>query len=136
MAQQLDRSLRSRPRRPDQLKSPPERIVVPPPFTRTWSRDTAKCPRLVTSVPAPRDSVIVPTGVKSSVTCSTVPSGRFTFLTCTVRIVEPPLEKRDMSASACPCGTIPPMAGTLSVSLVVPPVPRDARLYALTRAHG
>src|SRR5215212_10108401 len=74
-------------------------------------------------VPEPARSVIVPTGMKSSVTQSNVPSGRFTFLTCAERRLKPPQPLNcDSSAVAWPLGVWPPIAEPVSDSFSVPPV--------------
>src|ERR687885_501700 len=74
-------------------------------------------------VPEPPRSVIVPTGPKSSVTHSTVPSGRFTFLTCTERRLKPPQPLNFVSSAvAWPLGVLPLNAEPLKDSLSVPPV--------------
>ena len=73
--------------------------------------------------PDPPRSVIVPTGLKSSVTQSRVPSGRFTLLTWTNRMLKPPHPlKRVSSAVATPLGVRPPIAGPLRTLRSVPPV--------------
>jgi hypothetical protein len=71
-------------------------------LTRIWSRETPKRPMLYGAiVPEPPRSVIVPTGPKSRVTHSCVPSGRFTLLTCTERMLKPPQPLNcDSSATA------------------------------------
>src|SRR3954447_11828947 len=91
---------------------------------RTASRETPKSPRLYWAiVPEPSCRVIVPTGPKSSVTQSTVPSGRFTFFTCAVMTLKPPQPLNfDSSTVASPLGVWPPSAEPLRVSLSVPPV--------------
>src|SRR4051812_37222552 len=59
-------------------------------------------------VPVPPWMVIVPTGLKSSVTQRTVPSGRATSLTCAVSRLKPPQPlNRVSSASASPLGVRP-----------------------------
>src|SRR5215213_9398714 len=74
-------------------------------------------------VPEPARSVIVPTGLKSSVTQRTVPSGRLMFLTCADRRLKPPHAlKRVSSATATPLGVLPPNAAPDSTSFSVPPV--------------
>src|SRR5919202_5718916 len=74
-------------------------------------------------VPEPPRSVIVPTGWKSSVTQSRVPSGRLTSLTWTDRRLKPPQPLNFVSSAvACPLGVRPLIGGPLSVSFRVPPV--------------
>src|SRR5215212_6525336 len=73
--------------------------------------------------PEPPRRVIVPTGLKSSVTQSTVPSGRFTFLTCAVRRLKPPQPLNFVSSAvAWPLGVLPLNVAPLSVLRNVPPV--------------
>src|SRR3954469_21785432 len=77
----------------------------------------------VAIVPEPPRRVIVPTGWKSSVTQSCVPSGSLTFLTWTDRRLKPPQPLNfDMSAVAVPLGVLPLRAGPLSELRLVPPV--------------
>src|SRR5919197_6248286 len=67
-------------------------------------------------VPEPPRNVIVPTGPKSSVTQSTLPSGRLPFLTCTDRMLKPPQPLNCvMSAVAMPLGVLPLNVGVRSV---------------------
>src|ERR671926_836331 len=74
-------------------------------------------------VPLVPRRVIVPTGLKSSVTQRTLPSGRFTSLTWTDRRLKPPQPLNFvMSAVAWPLGVRPLNAGPLRVSFFVPPV--------------
>src|SRR5919199_6829485 len=74
-------------------------------------------------VPEPPRSVIVPTGPKSSVTQSTVPSGRFTFLTCADRRLKPPQPLNFVSSAvAWPLGVSPLKVEPLRVFFSVPPV--------------
>jgi hypothetical protein len=71
--------------------------------------------------PDPRLRLISPTGLPSSVTHSTEPSGRLTFLTWTVRRLKPPQPLSfDMSAVATPLGVWPPIADPLGGSVAVP----------------
>src|SRR5215207_2993444 len=68
-------------------------------------------------------SVITPTGLKSRVTHSRVPSGRLTFLTMTDRVLKPPQALNWVSsAKAVPLGIWPLSDGPLSGSLSLPPV--------------
>src|SRR3954452_16356330 len=74
-------------------------------------------------VPERRLRVIVPTAPKSSVTQSFVPSGRFTLLTDTVRVLKPPQPLNFvMSAVADPLGVRVLKIGPLRVSFLTPPV--------------
>src|SRR5215472_18130817 len=74
-------------------------------------------------LPEPPRSVIVPTGLKSRVTHSCAPSGRFTSWTWTDRMLNPPQPLNcDSSARASPPGVRPLNGGPLSVSVRVPPV--------------
>src|ERR671933_2536289 len=74
-------------------------------------------------VPEVPRRVIVPTGLKSSVTQSTLPSGRFTSLTWTDRRLKPPQPlKRVSSSVAWPLWVLPLNAGPLRDSFSVPPV--------------
>src|ERR687888_504668 len=77
----------------------------------------------VAIVPEPPRRLIVPTGLKSSVTQRTLPSGRFTSLTCTESRLKPP-QPLNCVSSACawPLGVLPLNAGPLRGSLSVPPV--------------
>src|SRR6476619_2842038 len=103
-------------------------ICVSPFLTLTWSKETAKWPRLVTSLPEPPDSAIVPMGLKSIVTCSATPSASLTLRTSTVSDVEPPLQNFDMSATASPDGVTPLIAAPVNVSFAdphPPPPPED-----------
>src|ERR671931_978298 len=78
---------------------------------------------LVGIVPEPPRSVIVPTGWKSSVTQSCVPSGRLTSLTCTDRRLKPPQPLNFVSSAlAWPLGVLPLNAEPLKDSFSVPPV--------------
>src|SRR4051812_39405940 len=66
---------------------------------------------------------MVPTAPKSRVTQSTVPSGRLTLLTRTLRVVYPPQPLNfDMSAVACPLGVLPLKDGPDSGSTAFGPV--------------
>src|SRR3954470_12006165 len=77
----------------------------------------------VAIVPEPPRSVIVPTGLKSSVTQSCVLSGRLTSLTCTDSRLKPPQPLNfDSSAVAWPLGVLPLSVEPLSDSFRVPPV--------------
>src|SRR3954449_11764478 len=68
-------------------------------------------------------TVIVPTAPKSRVTQSRVPSGRFTLLTETVRVLKPPQPLNFvMSAVADPLGVRLLKVGPLRVSFLTPPV--------------
>src|SRR5262245_52529050 len=74
-------------------------------------------------LPEPPFSVIVPTGLKSRVTHSRVPSGRFTSLTLTDRTLNPPQPlNRVSSARAVPLGAWPLNVGPPSRSFSFPPV--------------
>src|SRR4051794_34184718 len=74
-------------------------------------------------VPEPPRRVIVPTAPKSRVTQSRVPSGRFTLLTATDRVLKPPQPLNFvMSAVADPLGVRPLKVGPLRASLLTPPV--------------
>src|SRR3954452_14324960 len=74
-------------------------------------------------VPEPPRKVIVPTAPKSRVTHSCVPSGRFTLLTETVRVLKPPQPLNlVMSAVADPLGVRLLKAGPLRASFLIPPV--------------
>src|SRR5919202_1323616 len=74
-------------------------------------------------VPEPPRSVIVPTGMKSSVTHRTVPSGRLTSLTCVDRRLKPPQPLNFVSsAEASPLGVRPLNAGPLNPPFRPPPV--------------
>src|SRR3954466_2509601 len=67
--------------------------------------------------------VIVPTAPKSRVTQSRVPSGRFTWLTETVRALKPPQPLNFvMSAVADPLGVRLLNVGPLRASFLTPPV--------------
>ena len=73
-------------------------------------------------VPEPPWRVIVPTGMKSSVTQSTVPSGSATFFTCADRRLKPPQAVNLVSSAvAWPLGVLPLNVGPLSDSFRVPP---------------
>src|SRR3954452_15243629 len=75
--------------------------------------------------------VIVPTAPKSSVTQSFVPSGRFTLLTETVRVLKPPQPLNFvMSAVADPLGVRVLKVGPLRVSFLMPPVWQPAGVGA------
>src|SRR5919198_1078280 len=77
----------------------------------------------VAIVPEPPRKVIVPTGLKSSVTQRTLPSGRLTFLTCADRRLKPPQPLNCVSSAvAWPLGVRPPIGEPLSDSRTVPPV--------------
>src|SRR5919205_3546099 len=74
-------------------------------------------------VPEVPRRVIVPTGLKSSVTHRTLPSGRFTSLTWTDRRLKPPQPLNLVSSAvAWPLGVLPLNEGPLRGSLRVPPV--------------
>src|SRR5205085_12322635 len=74
-------------------------------------------------VPEPPRRVIMPTALKSSVTHRTAPSGRFTLLTRTERVLNPPQPLNlDMSAVAWPLGVLPLNDGPDNDSFLVPPV--------------
>src|SRR3954452_14940972 len=74
-------------------------------------------------VPEPPCRVIVPTAPKSRVTHSCVPSGRFTLLTDTDRVLKPPQPLNFvMSAVAEPLGVRLLKVGPLKVSFLTPPV--------------
>src|SRR3954451_21283430 len=74
-------------------------------------------------VPERRLRVIVPTAPKSRVTQSFVPSGRFTLLAETVRVLKPPQPLNFvMSAVADPLGVRALKVGPLRVSRLTPPV--------------
>src|SRR3954453_6480017 len=74
-------------------------------------------------LPVPRRSVIVPKPPKSRVTQSCVPSGRFTLLTDTDRVLKPPQPLNFvMSAVADPLGVRLLKVGPLRVSFLTPPV--------------
>jgi len=63
------------------------------------------CALLPAMLPEPPCSVIVPTALKSSVTHSWVPSGRFTFFTPTERTLKPPQPLNCVSSAvAVPLG--------------------------------
>src|SRR3954452_19817918 len=73
-------------------------------------------------VPERRLRVIVPTAPKSRVTQSFVPSGRFTLLTETVRVLKPPQPLNFvMSAVADPLGVRVLEVGPLRASFFTPP---------------
>src|SRR5919202_1350671 len=88
------------------------------------SLETPKPPMLyVGIVPEPPRKVIVPTGLKSSVTQRTLPSGRLTSLTWADRRLKPPQPLNLVSSAlACPLGTLPLNEGPLKASLRTPPV--------------
>src|ERR671937_2373465 len=74
-------------------------------------------------VPEPPRRLIVPTGLKSSVTQRTLPSGRLTSLTWTDRRLKPPQPLNFVSSAvAWPLGVLPLNAGPLKDSSSVPPV--------------
>ena len=74
-------------------------------------------------MPEPRLSVIMPTGLKSRVTQSTVPSFRLTFFTWTDRRLKPPQPLKFLSSAvATPLGVFPFSVEPLSDSRRVPPV--------------
>src|SRR6266851_3474873 len=111
-------------------KDPPMRICWKAPTsgselkTRTASIETPNRPKLYgVMLPEPFLRVIVPTGLKSRVTHSCVPSGRFTFLTPTDRTLKPPQPLNCVSsAMAVPLGVWPLNDGPLSASFSFPPV--------------
>src|SRR3954452_15679024 len=75
--------------------------------------------------------VIVPTAPKSSVTQSCVPSGTFTLLTETVRVLKPPQPLNFvMSAVADPLGVRLLKVAPLRVSFLTPPVWQPAGVGA------
>src|SRR3954454_1400500 len=75
--------------------------------------------------------VIVPTAPKSRVTQSFVPSGRFTLLTATVRVLKPPQPLNFvMSAVADPLGVRVLKVAPLRVSFLTPPVWQPAGVGA------
>src|SRR3954453_12215701 len=74
-------------------------------------------------LPVPRRSVIVPKPPKSRVTQSRVPSGRFTLLTETDKVLKPPQPLNFvMPAVALPLGVRLLKVGPLRVSFLTPPV--------------
>src|ERR687887_2886403 len=74
-------------------------------------------------VPEPPRKVIVPTGLKSSVTQRTLPPGRLTSLTWTERRLKPPQPLNFVSSAlAWPLGVLPLNDGPLKGSLRTPPV--------------
>src|SRR5437763_246285 len=74
-------------------------------------------------LPDPPRRVMVPTALKSRVTQRTEPSGRFTLLTRTDSVLNPPQPLNwDISALAWPLGVLPLNTGPDRASFLTPPV--------------